>query len=377
MRNNETGRSMVEMLGVLAIIGVLSVGGIAGYMMAMNRYHSNNVLEGVSARAVVISAQKMMGQPVAHPADMGANIDDYPVVVAEESRVCPECFGIQVSGIPQGVCRYILNQKWTTPEGVYLNDEEYPTEDGTNCNEKDNAIEFVFSPSMGGESNACGYCQHDDNGTCVADDTCDNGCPGDKPIKGDNGTCYSCGGWGVYATTETECAKCPNRSMRNGKCVRDRCPDGQWMASTLACFDCGEDSAIPASETECAKCSNRYLTSEGCALKECPDGTFRDSTDSCVECSYEYGREADATECAKCPNRDMQEGQCMLNCPNGQFRQYEKQSNFCHNCGYYWATTVLSAIECAKCPEREMYNGKCVLKECPSGTTRRDDGSCA
>ena len=27
---NESGRSMVEMLGVLAIIGVLSVGGIAG-----------------------------------------------------------------------------------------------------------------------------------------------------------------------------------------------------------------------------------------------------------------------------------------------------------------------------------------------------------
>ena len=27
----ESGRSMVEMLGVLAIIGVLSIGGIAGY----------------------------------------------------------------------------------------------------------------------------------------------------------------------------------------------------------------------------------------------------------------------------------------------------------------------------------------------------------
>ena len=27
---NESGRSMIEMLGVLAIIGVLSVGGIAG-----------------------------------------------------------------------------------------------------------------------------------------------------------------------------------------------------------------------------------------------------------------------------------------------------------------------------------------------------------
>ena len=32
---NFFGRSMIEMLGVLAIIGVLSVGGIAGYSKAM------------------------------------------------------------------------------------------------------------------------------------------------------------------------------------------------------------------------------------------------------------------------------------------------------------------------------------------------------
>ena len=32
-----SGRSMIEMLGVLAIIGVLSVGGIAGYSKAMQK----------------------------------------------------------------------------------------------------------------------------------------------------------------------------------------------------------------------------------------------------------------------------------------------------------------------------------------------------
>ena len=34
----ESGRSMIEMLGVLAIIGVLSVGGIAGYSQAMSKF---------------------------------------------------------------------------------------------------------------------------------------------------------------------------------------------------------------------------------------------------------------------------------------------------------------------------------------------------
>ena len=49
MKNfNENGRSMVEMLGVLAIIGVLSVGGIAGYSKAMNKYKINKTTDQVS-----------------------------------------------------------------------------------------------------------------------------------------------------------------------------------------------------------------------------------------------------------------------------------------------------------------------------------------
>ena len=57
MKNiNESGRSMVEMLGVLAIIGVLSIGGIAGYSMAMNRYRANEILDAASKYAVMIYA---------------------------------------------------------------------------------------------------------------------------------------------------------------------------------------------------------------------------------------------------------------------------------------------------------------------------------
>ena len=44
----ENGRSMVEMLGVLAIIGVLSVGAIAGYSKAMMKYKLNKQTEQLS-----------------------------------------------------------------------------------------------------------------------------------------------------------------------------------------------------------------------------------------------------------------------------------------------------------------------------------------
>lgn len=48
MKHNQFGRSMIEMLGVLAIIGVLSVGGIAGYSKAMTKFKINKTIDEVA-----------------------------------------------------------------------------------------------------------------------------------------------------------------------------------------------------------------------------------------------------------------------------------------------------------------------------------------
>lgn len=58
MKNNQKGRSMVEMLGVLAIIGVLSIGGIAGYTMALNRYRANELLDIASKLSIMAQSSK-------------------------------------------------------------------------------------------------------------------------------------------------------------------------------------------------------------------------------------------------------------------------------------------------------------------------------
>ena len=46
--STQCGRSMIEMLGVLAIVGVLSVGGIAGYSKAMEKFKINKTAEQIS-----------------------------------------------------------------------------------------------------------------------------------------------------------------------------------------------------------------------------------------------------------------------------------------------------------------------------------------
>jgi len=56
---NESGRSMVEMLGVLAIVGVLSIGGIAGYSKAMAKYKMNKALDQISM--VVTNTRTIFG----------------------------------------------------------------------------------------------------------------------------------------------------------------------------------------------------------------------------------------------------------------------------------------------------------------------------
>ncbi|MBR2300129.1 MAG: hypothetical protein IJ870_06125 [Alphaproteobacteria bacterium] len=65
MKIKQTGRSMVEMLGVLAVIGVLSAGALAGYSKAMLQYklniqseQINTIMDGILLYANKISEEK-------------------------------------------------------------------------------------------------------------------------------------------------------------------------------------------------------------------------------------------------------------------------------------------------------------------------------
>ena len=51
MKINEQGRSMIEMLGVLAIIGVLSVGGFNMVNKMQTSYSNNQVLDAAGELA--------------------------------------------------------------------------------------------------------------------------------------------------------------------------------------------------------------------------------------------------------------------------------------------------------------------------------------
>ena len=109
-KKQELGRSMVEMLGVLAIIGVLTVGGLAAYNRAINKNIANNIVHEVTLRATTIVSQLEMKNP-ANLAEFDEKImGEYPVSVEEFPDT--GSFVLTVSDIPEAAVKQLVANKF-------------------------------------------------------------------------------------------------------------------------------------------------------------------------------------------------------------------------------------------------------------------------
>ena len=150
MRNNEQGRSMIEMLGVLAIVGVLSVGGIAGYSKAMNKFKTNKMgdqLQMISTNirtlfssqrtytglnnGMAIRAGLIPGEMYAQASKASAYSSKYKITNAFGGDVTIEptlqasadddmAFLVTFEGIPQNACVSIATTDWGGDSGSGL-----------------------------------------------------------------------------------------------------------------------------------------------------------------------------------------------------------------------------------------------------------------
>ncbi len=109
-QNDESGRSMVEMLGVLALIGILSVAGIAGYKTAMTKYRTNELLEEVTKRAMVVASKislnglKAPMTPSAELIDEFTNPKGYEFLVSKKND---NQFNILIDTVAEEVCNHM------------------------------------------------------------------------------------------------------------------------------------------------------------------------------------------------------------------------------------------------------------------------------
>ncbi len=124
-QTNQIGRSMIEMLGVLAIIGVLSVGGIAGYSKAMMQFKINKTKQQIAE--VVFNIRSMYAQqnPKDYsslyvdslPEDFGKAFGGYAVFNSVPNGTLePERFSISLFGLPMEACVALATTNWGTDE---------------------------------------------------------------------------------------------------------------------------------------------------------------------------------------------------------------------------------------------------------------------
>jgi hypothetical protein len=142
----ETGRSMTEMLGVLAIIGVLSVGSIAGYRYAMDNYYTNEILAGASQRALLVAAQITAGQTPSL-AEFRKMNDTAGGTFDSAIKEWDGAFGIQVTKVNESVCKNLL--KATEDTDIILAKTDVSDLTESDCSGDNNTFMFVYSRDMG------------------------------------------------------------------------------------------------------------------------------------------------------------------------------------------------------------------------------------
>ncbi len=144
--NTQSGRSMVEMLGVLAIIGVLSVGGIAGYKTAMDKHKTNELLNTISIERINLTNQVMNENTTLSLSNASSNAFNFATGYQGESTTA---FYISASPISTEICKQIQNVSWDESTTLYDANDTQIT--GTTQCADDMTVKFVFQTSTSSE----------------------------------------------------------------------------------------------------------------------------------------------------------------------------------------------------------------------------------
>ena len=348
--NLESGRSLIEMLGVLAVMGVLTIGAMAGFNYAMNKQRANATVNYVNQLAIEGSRQMLAGSnhlslldyPDKTPSGYGVELG----LLSDTNAY----FEVYVKDVPEAVCSQIqtMAEGWRGLDTLWIN------EDGKDCNKETNTISFIFTDSLSrgtsgtrcSSDEGCTGCQTCQRGFCT--DT-DSACPGDTP-NCVSGQCQKCKA-GEYDDPLWSCSTCERvflKGMTKEQCLK--CPNHYFSRNY---YQGNPDYCIYCAGTVSA--DGEHCLQESCPNPNMVSGIFKvpNVTDKCLSCdslgqSEWMGSDqlmekevdldliyARARECQKCPGRRFilnyyNSGKCAKTCPAGQF--FDHHGN-CKTCG--------------------------------------------
>ncbi len=359
----QAGRSMVEMLGVLAIIAILSIGGIVGFRYAMNYYQANqiahemNMMRTDAKVKIAQGTEKLtLGEPYdpisestlghiqfndAYPVDFACALaDDETVELSNISCHVANAYYIELQNIPEGVCKPLaeLVNGMNNIIAFNVNKNEYP-EAGKCEAGNGNVLNAVFSAEAVSElkvctgdtdcesenalycdpsrhvcvrcyeDNQCAHNQYCENNTCV---TCESGVwNGEECVEcTDNDDCADKTDTPVCYTDTNTCVEC----LTYSDCKNEEKP--QCDEASHTCKSCAEiDERTPVwGGTQCVECVNSTDCAETLVCKEntCSPCEAEEECqakgtnyhcskeDTCIQCLDNQVWDDESKDCVEC-----------------------------------------------------------------------------
>ena len=267
----QIGRSMVEILGALAIAGILSIAGVMGYRYAVDKNTANRIMNDVALAYVATSSAQQKDTGLMEYTDATSGYPTFTELITDEDF---QTDIVLVKQVPETVCDKVLdmteNSNWVISAVETDTNYLYPL---TEC-EETNAMVFSIEDvrdftytceqecpvnMMCGVNDECicatGF-EMDANGNCMA-----KICPLTQGLEAqpDRYCCEELGGAWDYDAEPQVCG-CPKGYFFNGKeCVIDNwCSYKFTVPEIVQAYeaDCAYDfttsEIIQAYEADCA-----------------------------------------------------------------------------------------------------------------------------
>ena len=254
----ETGRSMVEMLGVLAVIGVLSIGGIMGYSYGMDKYRANETTNQIMLRAI-----DLMTQASNNNAELSLDAwknEQTQYTFGEVGSTYDGLVYLDVAGLPKRICEIVYDNMSSMAVQIDINAVRSLSNE--TCGD-DNEMTFYFEGGISGTCDpACPEGQYCDNGICfkggvpeASSPYLDKECTSDADCNTDwNGPCIMCD-WTVHRCLDALEANGNECIIKEGN-IPGQCSSGTCVPKGDGCTtnnDCTEPG------TYCASTNSSHL----------------------------------------------------------------------------------------------------------------------
>ena len=259
-QTKQHGRSMIEMLGVLAIIGVLSITALVGFTYAMNKHRANETIYDVMLRGtnVPMIDEYYANKPSGHEFRFPGLTDGtyYAMVTKKDSG---SSYYVEATGVTYRVCEMILKMNPTDIDQIVVGNTVYQG-DSDICGSTDGlAMKFCF----GSDGTICNGTGHGGS----------SGGSGESSGSGGSSGGTSGSGTETDLCQDVICGGCQSCDSTDGECKDDNnhCPNGQTCSlGTCIC-------------TDNAQCEDGEICQNGsCEEPECTEDGDCTSPKTCV-----------------------------------------------------------------------------------------------